>query len=97
MKITELKQYISELNGQALCADGFDDALIGHVTIFNKTLALYDSEKCIKVLMKRDGMTREEAEEFFSYNVTGSYMGEGTPAFATLIKVDPRVRPKNSK
>jgi hypothetical protein len=35
--------------------------------------------------MKRDKMSREEAEEFFDYNVIGAWMGKGTSCFATLI------------
>ena len=35
--------------------------------------------------MKQD-MTFEEAEEFFEYNVMGSWVGDGMPCFAILIK-----------
>jgi len=34
----------------------------------------------------RQELTRSEAEEFFDYNVTGAWMGDGTPCFATLAK-----------
>jgi hypothetical protein len=76
---------LSEINPDALLADGFEDALIGYVERFGQpTVALYDREKCIGVLMKRDGMSREDAEEFFGFNVIGAWVGENTPAFATL-------------
>ena len=39
----------------------------------------YDTNKCIKILMKN--MTHEEAMEYFDFNVGGAYMGEYTPAF----------------
>ena len=29
--------------------------------------------------MTRDGMTEEEAQEYFDFNVEGAYMGEKTP------------------
>ncbi len=70
---------------EALLADGFDDALVGYVQIFNKTVALYDRAKCIEILMRDSDMDHEGAEEFFEYNVVGAYMGEGTPGFATLV------------
>ena len=44
-------------------------------------MAVYDYEKCIQVLVERDGMTREDAEEFFDFNVVGAYVGENTPIF----------------
>lgn len=65
----------------ALGADGFEDALIGYGTQFNKDLAIYDYEECVIVLMKRDGMSDEEAREYMEYNVCGAYMGNNTPVF----------------
>jgi hypothetical protein len=78
-------EQLSEINPEILLCDGFEDALIGFVDVFNKTIALYDKQKCLDILIQRDGMTEEEAFEFFDYNVTGSYDGEHTPAFATFF------------
>jgi len=58
-------------------ADGFDDAIIGICTKTNKIV--YSKTKCIEVLCK--DMEEEEAEEYFSYNVDGAYVGELTPIF----------------
>jgi hypothetical protein len=44
-------------------------------------LVLYDAEKCIDILVKRDGMTEEEASEFFFFNTIGAWVGPGTPLF----------------
>ena len=76
---------IEEIYGEALTADGFEDALIGVGVIFNRSLATYDMRKCIDILMKRDDMTEEEAVEYFEFNVTGSYVGENTPVFVELF------------
>jgi len=51
-----------------LLADGFEKAFVGYVTQFNTILACYDYDKCVNVLMKRDGMTGEEAIEFIEFN-----------------------------
>jgi len=64
-----------------LFADGFEDAFIGLGAHFNRIVAVYDYDKCIEVLRVRDGMTREEAIEFFQYNVLDAWMGEHTPVF----------------
>lgn len=71
---------------QTMTADGFDEAIIGTVERFgdSEAIILYDKEKVISILMK--DMPREDAEEYFYYNILGAYVGEGTPAFATLIK-----------
>jgi hypothetical protein len=70
----------------SMTADGFDEAVIGTVERFGEveTIVLYDKDKVIEMLMKE--MPREEAEEYFYYNILGAYVGEGTPAFATLLK-----------
>ena len=63
-------------------ADGFDKAVIGITDGVGGQLKLvYDIEKCLKILMSRDGMDREEALEFFTFNVSGAYVGKGTPIF----------------
>ena len=55
--------------------------MIGVGQQFNKALAVYDRQKCIEILMERDGMSDEEAVEYFEYNVTGAWVGEYTPIF----------------
>jgi len=73
---------LAELNPEALVADGFSEAYIGYAAQFNAPpLAVYDSDKCVKILMERDGMDFDEALEFFEFNVLGAYMGKGTPMF----------------
>ena len=64
-----------------LLADGFEDALVGYGTRFVHGVAVYSTSKCLDILMQRDGMTHEEAMEFFTFNVTGAYAGENTPVF----------------
>ncbi len=70
-----------------LTADGFGGALIGLVTRFGfeNPVALYDQDKCIQILMERDGMDYEGAVEFFEFNTLGAWVGEMTPAFARLV------------
>ena len=62
-------------------ANGFEEAFIGVATVFSKFIAVYDTMKCLDILVERDGMTHLEAEEYFDFNVIGAYVGEHTPAF----------------
>lgn len=58
-----------------LKADGFDEAIIG---VDETTMRLiYSVSKCIEILMR--DMSEENAMEHFSFNVSGSYVGEKTP------------------
>lgn len=40
---------------------------------------VYDHAKIIQIFMERDGMTAEDAEEFYQFNVHGAYHGTQTP------------------
>jgi hypothetical protein len=67
-----------------MLADGFEKAFIGTGCRFNIVVAVYDYSKCVKILMKRDKMSEDEAEEWMSYNVIGAWVGEDTPVFVHL-------------
>jgi len=64
-----------------LTADGFDSCLIGKDS---KERAIYDADAMISVMVERDDMSREDAEEFFWFNIDGAYMGEDTPVYVFL-------------
>ena len=85
--LTEVERdRLAEANPEALLADGFESAYIGICRRFNTALAAYDYDKCINVLMNRDGMSSEEAEEFFEFNTLGAWVGEGTPVFVKIAE-----------
>ena len=60
-----------------MLADGLDEAFIG-ITEDEPPRAVYDSQKVISILI-RDGMTYDEAQEFFSFNIAGAHIGPQTP------------------
>ena len=80
--MTKLEQIVEWYPDEELMsADGFEDCLLG--VAYNKFTSthnlVYSRTKCIAVLVARDGMTFEEAVEYFDFNVEGAYMGEKTP------------------
>jgi len=71
-----IKQYEEET---FLKADGFDEAIIG---VDETTMRLiYSVKKCMEILMR--DMTEEDAIEYFSFNVSGAYVGEKTPIWCS--------------
>jgi hypothetical protein len=63
-----------------LIADGFDDAIIGMSYKSEGGFVLtYSVSKCLNILMNRDGMSYEDAREYFDFNVSGAFVGEKTP------------------
>ena len=76
------REEIADINPDALMCDGFDDAIIGIAERINLgPVVAYDVDKMIDIMVQRDGMTHEEAIEFFDYNIIGAWMGEFTPVF----------------
>ena len=76
-RVEELKETIAEYNPEALFADGHDHAIMGYST---KGHVIYSADQIIGGLMN-EGMTNEEAVEYFSFNIECAYMGEYTPIY----------------
>jgi hypothetical protein len=70
-----------------LTADGFDNCFVGY---FQRAggmhIALYNYEKCIHTLIE-EGLSWEESIEHMEFNVTGFWVGEGTPAFLHKVSL----------
>lgn len=82
MKAREIIEALRQNYPECLLADGFEDAVIGVVDgACRNPVVCYDYQKCIQILVKRDRMSEEEADEYMSFNVTGAYVGEMTPLF----------------
>ena len=86
----EIRDQLAEENPDALCFDGFDEALVGIARRATRpSLAAYDYWLCIAVLVR--DMPEDEAIEFFEFNTMGAWVGEGTPIVLDLS--DPLVVP----
>ena len=80
---------LSNHDEELLTADGLDDAIIGIGSRCGQLpVVVYDSAKVIDILIERDGMSHEEAEEFFSFNIEGAWVGEQTPVWLRVPEQD---------
>jgi len=63
--------------------DGFDACVVGVANIWRDQMIVevlvYNADAMIETMMDRDGMTYEEAYEFFEFNIEGAYIGIDTP------------------
>jgi DNA gyrase/topoisomerase IV subunit B len=71
----ELQEQLEATNITAITMDGYDEAILGYSLDVqegddgtHRTSVAYSYSKCILTLMSRDGMTREEAVDFFEFN-----------------------------
>ena len=72
---------LAEVDPELLKMDGYDTCIVGVVRRFGQeNILCYDLEKVLNQLVQK-GMTREEAEEWFEFNMIGSWVGPRTPCF----------------
>ena len=78
------ESFIQEVEGAALLT-GFDEAIIGSASTFGKDVVVaYDYKKIINVLINRDGMSYDEAVEYFDFNIGGLHVSDRNPIFVML-------------
>ena len=64
----------------------FDAAIVGVADrIGMSAVVVYDTTKIIDILCERDGMDRDEAAEYYEFNIAGAYVGDRTPMFIAMI------------
>lgn len=71
-----------------LLADGFHDAFLGFGRQNGKEFAVYDYDKCVTILRKRDKMTKDEAIEFLESNTLQEGRdpgGDDVPCFVIFM------------
>lgn len=95
-KREQLQAWLESHDMTVLLADGFDDAFIGVGERFHELstggaekvqVAVYDIDRCLDILMA-DGMSFEEADEYFTFNTLGAYVGPQTPIFVKSLSHD---------
>ena len=76
---------IDEYAEGAILLDGLEGAIIGIVEEFgNGKRILYSKRIILSLLQIRDGMTEQESEEFYDFNILGLYAGEQNAVFLDL-------------
>ena len=78
---------ICHLNPDALFVDGFDSALIGcsYCGPAGRTVAVYDRDKCIDLIIEQDNLPYTDAVEHFEFNIEGAHVGKSSPLFVTVF------------
>ncbi len=77
--------------------DGFDDALIGTSSVWQKAsnggaesvrTLVYDGERIITILCEQSGMSYEEALEYISFKIEGTHVGKAMPIIVWTCSMD---------
>ena len=76
-------EVLGSLSEETIVYPDLEQALVGVVSRFGQSdIACYDYHKVIDIYIQQ-GMSREEAVEYFEFNTIGSWLGETTPCFIT--------------
>lgn len=76
-----MRKRIEEYPDGAVLIDGFDEAIIGISEEFgSEQRIVYDKSKVLEILTQQ-GMTEEEAIEYYEYNILGAYISDQNPIF----------------
>lgn len=82
-----VREQLAERDPDMLLADGWDEQILGTAySPGHEIRVVYDGDAIVRVLMERDGMTFEEADEFFSFNIEGAWVGERTPIYVRRLE-----------
>jgi hypothetical protein len=77
----KIKMLKKNADPEAICLDGFNDALIGTT---NEGRLVYDIGLMKKVLVERDKFEQIEADEFLDFNVINAFFGSLNPIYVSL-------------
>ena len=80
MNRKDIEDLYSDDEPEMLFADGYDSAIEGGVWDGERTRVGYRMESVLEILMDQ-GMTYDEASEYFDFNVAGSNVGVYTPLY----------------
>ena len=71
------------MNNDAVVANGFDEAYVGFLRRANSpTIAIYDYQTCVEILMRDEEYSRDEAVHFMEEHLLLYDEGDSTPGFA---------------
>jgi hypothetical protein len=81
--LTQILTTLEQINPNAVLIDGYQDCLVGITTADNSDnpVAVYSTLCIINKLMRTEAMDYDEANEYYSYNIAGSYMGQHSPLY----------------
>jgi len=79
----ELRNELVNIGGdeRLLFMEGLDDAIVGLCEVHGQPPRVaYSVDAILEILKTRDGMSEEDAMDWYDFNIAGSYVGPYTPA-----------------
>ncbi len=86
--MTDMEEELRKEEMSLLKAEGFDNCIMGLARVANSYSIAYDEDKVISTLCDRDGMSLDEAREYYEFNIASAFVGEGTPSFIRVMSLE---------
>ena len=85
LKQNTVAEELENINPEALFADGCEDAIIGIAEVWRDGgrhhVVAYSVQAVIEQFMRDNNWDYETADEYFSVNTVGAYVGVNTPIY----------------
>lgn len=83
-----IRQKLVEQTGDEnlLFADGLDAAIIGVEMNEDPFRVVYDKDKIVQILMKKNKWSYDDANDYAHFNIYGAHVGERTPIYIGTIQ-----------
>ena len=72
MEVTQ--EMLMDFAEEAIVLEGFDDCIVGLTEEFGHGFRVLYSVKCIVNKLMQDGMSEDEALEYYGYNILNAYL-----------------------
>ena len=84
IKYQRVVELLEASDNTALTVDGHDSAILGLCWASGAPRVVYSVQTILNDLVKQ-GMSPNEAREFYEFNIEGAYVGEQTPLFVEIV------------
>lgn len=81
----EVRDILGEVDPNMLCADGYDEAIIGYTLVDGEFRVVYDMSLMVEILMEMSSCPVEEAVDYLQYNCWNLSGGNKTPIYVEPI------------
>ena len=86
--MSEMEEELKKEETTLMKAEGFDHCIMGLSRVANSYSIAYDEDKVISTLCDRDGMSLDDAREYYEFNIAGAFVGGGTPTFVRIMSLE---------
>ena len=79
------RELINDSFPEAMVMDGYDDCILGVIERMGMDPIVCYDKQMVLMKLQCEGMSDEEAIEWYEYNMVGAWVGDTTPCFLNTL------------